>query len=190
MTMTRMFGRGEVEHAKTNDKSAHTTHAPRLPTHRRGGRRSARAEGCDSRRCARSGAGPSCGVWADGSRTHPPGPVLFLWAVRRLFGPGLVPAWLATVLFTATACYLVYFIARRLEGEAVARASLALFLLTPNVVLFTTTSMDGPFSVFLLLALASFLRAVVDTSVIRPSGSWFQFHALLLPTLFVLLPIS
>lgn len=75
---------------------------------------------------------------ANHSRTHPPGPILFLWGARRLLGPGLVPAWLATVIFTALATIPVFFLARDLYGEPVARRAVALFLLTPNVILFST----------------------------------------------------
>jgi dolichyl-phosphate-mannose-protein mannosyltransferase len=96
---------------------------------------------------------------ANHSRTHPPGPILFLWAAQRLFGPGLVPAWLATVIFTSLATVPVFFLARDLYGEPVARRAVALFLLTPNLILFSTTSMDGPMTVFLIVALWSFLRA-------------------------------
>jgi hypothetical protein len=96
------------------------------------------------------------------SRTHPPGPVLFLWGVSRLFGPGLVPAWLATVLFASLATIPVFFLARDLYGETVARRALALFLLVPSVVLFTTTSMDGPMMVFLMAAIWAFLRATAE----------------------------
>jgi len=99
---------------------------------------------------------------ANHSRTHPPGPVLFLWVVSRLFGPGLVPAWLATVFFASLTTIPVFFLARDLYGEAAARRALALFLLAPSVILFTTTSMDGPTMVFLVAAIWAFLRATAE----------------------------
>jgi hypothetical protein len=101
-------------------------------------------------------------VMANHSRTHPPGPVLFLWGVSRLLGPGLVPAWLATVLFASLATIPVFFLARALYGETAARRALALFLLVPSVILFTTTSMDGPMMVFLMAAIWAFLRATAE----------------------------
>ena len=109
---------------------------------------------------------------ANHSRTHPPGPILFLWGSRRLLGPGLVPAWLATVIFTALATIPVFFLARDLYGEPVARRAVALFLLTPSIVLFSTTSMDGPMAAFLIVALWSFLWAT------RESGRWWLGAAL------------
>jgi hypothetical protein len=101
-------------------------------------------------------------VMANHSRTHPPGPVLFLWVVSRLFGPGLVPAWLATVLFASLTTIPVFFLARDLYGEPAARRALALFLLVPSVILFTTTSMDGPMMAFLVTAIWAFLRATAE----------------------------
>jgi hypothetical protein len=101
-------------------------------------------------------------VMANHSRTHPPGPVLFLWVVSRLFGPGLVPAWLATVFFASLATIPVFFLARALYGEGTARRALALFLLVPSVILFTTTSMDGPMMVFLVAAIWAFLHATAE----------------------------
>ncbi|HVR70057.1 MAG TPA: glycosyltransferase family 39 protein [Vicinamibacteria bacterium] len=94
------------------------------------------------------------------TRTHPPGGVLFQWAVSRLFGPGLWPAALATIAFAALTVPLVYLIAREGHGPAVARVAVALFLVTPNFVMFTATSMDGPFAVFPALATWLFLRAL------------------------------
>ena len=101
-------------------------------------------------------------LMANHSRTHPPGPVLFLWVVSRLFGPGLVPAWLATVLFASLTTIPVFFLARDLYGETAARRALALFLLVPSVILFTTTSMDGPMMAFLVAAIWAFLRATAE----------------------------
>jgi hypothetical protein len=93
------------------------------------------------------------------SQTHPPGPILFLWAVSRAFGPGLWPASLATILFSSLAVFPLYGIARHLYEGRVARYALALFLLMPNVVMFSTTGMDGVFAVFVTASAFFFLRA-------------------------------
>src|SRR6266571_4423122 len=94
------------------------------------------------------------------TRTHPPGGVLFHWLVSRVFGYGLWPAALATIAFTALTVPLLYFLAREAYGERVARVALALLLVTPNFVMFTVTSMDGPFSVFPLLSVWLVRRAL------------------------------
>lgn len=93
------------------------------------------------------------------AQTHPPGGVLFLWLAGRCFGPGLWPAALTTIGFTALAIGPVYGLGREIYGERVSRAALLLFTLTPNVVLYTATSMDGPFAVLPILTLYLFYRA-------------------------------
>ena len=93
------------------------------------------------------------------TRTHPPGGVIFLWLVRKIFGYNLVSASLASVLFTALTVIPIYKLAERLYDEKVALYALLLFLITPNFVMFTTTSMDGPFSVFPILSLYLFYEA-------------------------------
>ncbi len=93
------------------------------------------------------------------TRTHPPGGVVFLWVVSKIFGYNLVSASLASVLFTALTVIPIYKLAERLYGEKVALYALLLFLITPNFVMFTATSMDGPFSVFPVLSLYLFYEA-------------------------------
>ena len=93
------------------------------------------------------------------TRTHPPGGVVFLWFVSKIFGYNLVSASVASVLFTALTVIPIYKLAERLYDEKVALYALLLFLITPNFVMFTTTSMDGPFSVFPILSLYLFYEA-------------------------------
>lgn len=104
---------------------------------------------------------------------HPPGGILFLWLVSRVFGYGLWPAVLATLFYTGLALVLGYWLARRLTSDAAARIALALWLVTPNFVLFTCTSMEGPFSVFLILSLYLFYRAFLGDSSSRPAWGLF-----------------
>ena len=93
------------------------------------------------------------------TRTHPPGGVLFLWCFSKIFGYNLVSASLISILFTALTVIPMYRLGERLYGEKVARYALLLFLITPNFVMFTGTSMDGPFSVFPILSLYLFYEA-------------------------------
>jgi hypothetical protein len=99
--------------------------------------------------------------------THPPGGVLFLWLVTRPFGQSLAAAVIATVAFTGLSLLPLFLLARRLHGEPVARRAVALYLMVPNVVLFTTTSMDGPFSVFPIASLWLFYEAAFARSGAR-----------------------
>ena len=92
------------------------------------------------------------------TRTHPPGGVLFLWIVSEIFGYNLLSASLASVVFTSLVVIPICLLAKDLHGELVGRYALALFLITPNFVMFTTTSMDGPFSIFPILSVYLFYR--------------------------------
>lgn len=80
-------------------------------------------------------------------RTHPPGGVLFLWAAGRCAGPGPMAAALATILAAALAVPAVYGLAREVGSRRMARLATALFILAPNVLLFTATSMEAVFMV-------------------------------------------
>ncbi len=93
------------------------------------------------------------------TQTHPPGGVVFLWFLSKIFGHNLISASLASVLFTVLVVIPFYKLAERLYGEKVALYALLLFLITPNFVMFTTTSMDGPFSVFPILSIYLFYEA-------------------------------
>ncbi len=94
------------------------------------------------------------------TRTHPPGGVVFLWGVSKLFGYNLLSASLASVLFTALTVIPIYRLSTHLYDEKIARYALVLFLITPNFVMFTGTSMDGPFSVFPIFSVYLFYEAL------------------------------
>ena len=101
------------------------------------------------------------------AQTHPPGGILFLWIVSKLFGYNLLAASLGSVIFTSLTVIAIYLLAKELYGESIGRYALALFLITPNFVMFTGTSMDGPFSVFPILSLYLFYRGVFSERAIR-----------------------
>ena len=108
------------------------------------------------------------------TRTHPPGGVLFLWHVSGLFGYNLISASLITILFTALTVIPIYRLAEMLYGKKVARYALLLFLITPNFVMFTGTSMDGPFSVFPILSV--YLFYVARERETLPDQKWYEFR--------------
>ena len=101
------------------------------------------------------------------AQTHPPGGILFLWVVSKLFGYNLLAASLGSVIFTSLTVIPIYLLARELYGELVAGFALALFLITPNFVMFTGTSMDGPFSVFPILSLYLFYKGIGSERAVR-----------------------
>ena len=108
------------------------------------------------------------------TRTHPPGGVLFLWHVSGLFGYNLVSASLVSILFTALTVIPIYRLGAHLYGEKVGRYALLLFLVTPNFVMFTGTSMDGPFSVFPILSIYLFYKARERETI--PDQKWHEFR--------------
>ena len=108
------------------------------------------------------------------TRTHPPGGVLFLWIFSKIIGYNLVSASLISILFTAFTVVPLYRLSERLYGEKVARYSLLLFLIIPNFVMFTGTSMDGPFSVFPILSIYLFYEARARET--GPDEVWYNFR--------------
>ncbi len=108
------------------------------------------------------------------ARTHPPGGVIFLWFFSKIFGYNLLSASLVTILFTAITVIPIYRLAEHLYGEKAGRYALLLFLITPNFVMFTGTSMDGPFSVFPILSVYLFYKARDQETL--PDQVWYKFR--------------
>ncbi|MFC1713718.1 glycosyltransferase family 39 protein [Candidatus Poribacteria bacterium] len=100
------------------------------------------------------------------AQTHPPGGVLFLYIVSRTLGRGLLRAVFSTIFFTGLAVIPVYLLAKDLYGENIARYALGLFLITPNMVIYTAVAMDGPFSVFPILSVYLFYKALSGRTVL------------------------
>ena len=101
------------------------------------------------------------------AQTHPPGGILFLWIISKFFGYNLLAASLGSIVFTSLTVIPIYLLAKELYGESIGRYTLALFLITPNFVMFTGTSMDGPFSLFPILSLYLFYKGTGSDRVIR-----------------------
>ncbi|HEV3003594.1 MAG TPA: glycosyltransferase family 39 protein, partial [Pirellulales bacterium] len=80
-------------------------------------------------------------------QTHPPGGVLFLWAIALLFGAGPVPAAWATILASSLAVPAVYLLARDVLDEPAARLAAGFFILSPSIVMFSATLLDAVFAV-------------------------------------------
>ena len=107
-------------------------------------------------------------------RTHPPGGVIFLWFFSKIFGYNLLSASLISILFTAITVIPIYRLGEHLYGEKVGRYALLLFLITPNFVMFTGTSMDGPFSVFPILSVYLFYKARHQETL--SDQTWHEFR--------------
>jgi len=94
------------------------------------------------------------------SKTHPPGGALFSWAVAKLFNYDLITTSLAIIVFSTLTLIPIYLLAKQLYGEKIGRYSLALCLVTPNIVLFSATSFDAVFTVFLVWSIYLYFRAL------------------------------
>ena len=98
--------------------------------------------------------------------THPPGPVLTLWLATKYFGyDRLTKAFL--IIFTAPVSLIpIYLLARQIFDRRVAFYMLALYLVTPNIVLLTATCMDAFYAVFLISSIYFYFLALKKRSVI------------------------
>jgi 4-amino-4-deoxy-L-arabinose transferase-like glycosyltransferase len=94
------------------------------------------------------------------AQVHPPGAILFVWAMCNVFGGGPWAAAAGIIVFSSLAVPVVYRWAERLGGPGVARRAAAIFVLTPSIVLFTATSMDGPFAVLLIATMWLFWESL------------------------------
>ena len=77
-------------------------------------------------------------------RTHPPGPILLLWGLSRLLGGSRLAVVTTVACLSVLAAIPVYLLARQALFDA-GQALLAafLFMVTPNVVLYSASSMDS-----------------------------------------------
>lgn len=108
--------------------------------------------------------------------THPPGPVLFLWAVSRLFGDGVLIASLSVIIFGSFSIIPVYLLSRDLYGKEVGFYTIALYALTPSIIMFTATSMDGVFAFFPAWCIYFFFKAIKEEySLMYPILSGLSF---------------
>jgi uncharacterized protein YjeT (DUF2065 family) len=117
------------------------------------------------------------------SSTHPPGPVLYLWAVSRVFGDSVVAAALAAIIGTALSVYPFSLLARTILGPAASWSAIAIYAVTPSLILFGATSMDGVFMFFPLLATYFFhkswqqnpVRYSILTGIALAAAMFFTF---------------
>ncbi|HIA70357.1 TPA: hypothetical protein EYN98_30790 [Candidatus Poribacteria bacterium] len=98
--------------------------------------------------------------------THPPGAVMTLWLATRLFAfNNMVKAYL--IIFSAPFTLIpLYLVAQQLYGRKIATYALALYLVTPNIVMYTATCMDAFFSLFLIFSVYLIFYSIERKSTI------------------------
>jgi hypothetical protein len=99
------------------------------------------------------------------TRTHPPGAVLLLYLSAQILGPGIKAAAWTAIVIAASGIVPFYLLARRLSGPRIASLAMALYALTPSLVLFGATSMDGVFLVPLLWSIYFLQRAITENEI-------------------------
>jgi Dolichyl-phosphate-mannose-protein mannosyltransferase len=101
------------------------------------------------------------------SRTHPPGGALLLYFISRLFGPSIRTAAWSAVVITATGVIPFFFLARSLVSNRAAKIAVAMYVLTPSLVIFGATSMDGVFLASLLWSMYFIQRVVAKPGILN-----------------------
>jgi len=140
---------------------------------------------------------PEVGALSIHGSTHPPGLALLLAGLQKLGFTGARDAELVCSTVGAATAVPLYGAARRLAGEAVARAAVALFLFACSLSAFAVLSMDVVTMFLATTALYGLARALDGErwgGVILGAGlfaaSMCNFVALVLPLGFVLLLAS
>jgi methylthioxylose transferase len=85
--------------------------------------------------------------------THPPGAVVLLWCNSKLFGKSIEAASFAAIILGALCVVPAYGLVCAWLGNAIARRSLPMMLVTPSLVILGATSMDAVFLLFTLIAM-------------------------------------
>lgn len=80
------------------------------------------------------------------SRTHPPGPVIFLSLLQSAFPNHLIPRAIVMALLSAMVLIPVWFLARRMYGERAATVAVLLMAVAPGPAVFAFTSMDAVYA--------------------------------------------
>ena len=98
--------------------------------------------------------------------THPPGAVMTLWLATRLFTHSdMVKAFL--IIFSAPFTLIpMYLLARQFYDKKIATYTLVVYLVTPNIVMYTATCMDAFFSLFLITSTYLFFNSVERKSAV------------------------
>lgn len=93
------------------------------------------------------------------SRSHPPGPILLLWGVSKVFGQGVLKAALGVIIMGALSILPIYLLAKDLYGKEAAVIALSLYILSPDIILFTATCMNIIFALFSNLSVYFFFKS-------------------------------
>jgi len=100
------------------------------------------------------------------SGTHPPGPVFALWIITHLFTYHETVKAFFIILTAPLALVPMYLLAEQFYNKKIALYTIALYLVTPNIVMYTATCMDAFFSVSLISSIHLFFYSLKKRTVI------------------------
>jgi len=96
------------------------------------------------------------------ANTHPPGGDIFLFLLERIFGKGVLRASLISIVVTNLSLIPFYLSAKLFMEQNLARLSVLLWILTPNIAIYSATCMDGVFMFFLLWPFYFFFKFSIE----------------------------
>jgi hypothetical protein len=99
--------------------------------------------------------------------THPPGSVLFLWAVEQSISPGAVATSWAAIIFSSLIVLAAYWLGMRLGGPRIALLAGVITVAMPGQLIYNVTSMDGIFNAFNALGAVAFFLALEPPARVR-----------------------
>jgi len=94
------------------------------------------------------------------AKTHPPGPILLLWALSFLSGGEVLRVATLVVALASLTIVPLYLFARDLAGREAATVAAALYVVTPTIILYNATSMNGVYALFAVTTVWLFFRAM------------------------------
>ncbi len=94
------------------------------------------------------------------ARAAPPGPIAVLWLLSYIVGRSAMALSLATIAVGVSGVVPLYYWARDLTSERIARTCCLVYVLLPSIVLFTATCAEALFLPFTLGTLFCFDRAI------------------------------
>ena len=96
------------------------------------------------------------------ANTHPPGGDVFLHVIERTFGKGVLRASLISILVTNLSLIPFYLTAKLFLDRLLARLAVLLWILTPNIAIYSATCMDGVLMFFLLWPFYFFFKFLIQ----------------------------
>jgi len=91
---------------------------------------------------------------------HPPGSVLLLWLVERLFGAGFGPATWVAIVLSSLGVLAAYWFGSYFGGRKIGLLAGAMLVVMPGYQVYSVTSMDGIFNAVNAWAAMAFLLAL------------------------------